>query len=719
MTPRLRRLRARFAGAPPRPARVSGRSTALGLWATGVAAASMLHGDAARAQWVMDPSRYLASSDETRVAIEAVEGDGPAYHVTRLTIGFREAHPDLPPIDELLPVMVVLTPTETGYVAPRPGQPEERLRFDADTPTDAIFHASALASVGQALLARAHAAGLLGVFVLPSPSQIDPRSERDLRAAGDTTLHLDVWIGRIEDVRTVATGDRIHDDWRIDNPKHKRILQGSPLFPADAGRDDTTDLLLADVLESYVFRLNRHPGRQVEASLGPSEEGTGISLDYRVYEPKPWIAYFQSSNTGVERTAEWQQRVGYQHRQLTSRDDILSIEYLNAGWNDVNAISVAYSAPWFSPVRPAWMRQGRRDPAWIRWLNRDDVPWWGLDRLRWNVHGGWSRYQANRDTNNDFLADSLVVTNDWNLGGDFSYNFFQHRALFIDAYAGLGVRGVHLENKSTGDPLNANGQILEPIVGLRLDRTNLFSTMYARFSAEGGFTNIGEESAALGTGRALVDTKWALLQWDAGISHYLEPLFDPKGWRDPSTQRSSTLAHELSLGFRGQYAFDYRLIPQAAQVVGGLYSVRGFSQGLAVGDSVYLGSVEYRFHLPRALGVRPRPVQIPWVGDFRVAPQQVYGRPDWDLILRGFVDAGQTIRNRPELGTAPEYNETLVGAGVGLELLIKGRIRARADWGRGIYQSWTCDIVNQQACPSRPDDIDPKGELNFLFSVIY
>jgi len=691
----------------------------LGVWATGaLVTAALLHAGAARAQYVMDPGRFMARSDETSVAIEAVEGDGPAYPISQLTIAFREDHPDLPPMRELLPVSVVLTPTETGYVAPRPGQPEERLQLGADTALDGSFHASALASIGQALLAGAHEAGLIGVFILPSPSQIDPKSERDLRSEGDTALRLEVWVGRILDVRTVATGDRIDDNWRIDNPKHKRILQGSPLFPADAGRDDTTDLLLEDVLEHYVFRLNRHPGRQVEAALGPSEEGDGISLDYRVYEPKPWIAYFQSSNTGVERTAKWQQRFGYQHRQLTSRDDILSIEYLNAGLDDVNSVQISYSAPWFSPVRPNWMRKSRRESKWVSWMNRNEVPWWGVDRLRWGVHGGWNRYKSNPILS-DPNADSLVVTNDWRIGGELEYNFFQHRGLFIDAFAGASLRGIHTENRALGDPFEADGIILEPIIGLRLDRVNLYSTLIASFSAEGGFTSIDRESAELGTGRALVDQQWALLQWNLGASHYLEPLFNPRGWRDPETQWSSTLAHEFSIGFRGQYAFDFRLLPQAAQVIGGMYSVRGFSNSLAVGDSVYVGSAEYRFHLPRALGVKPRPVQLPLIGDFRVAPQQVYGRPDWDFVIRGFIDAGQTIRNRREVAVPAidEFNQTLVGAGVGAELILGGRIRARVDWGRGIYQKTDCLSI-ATTCGGA-DDIDPKGELNFLFSLIY
>ena len=95
-----------------------------------------------------------------------------------------------------------------------------------------------------------------------------------------------------------------------------------------------------------------------------------------------------------------------------------------------------------------------------------------------------------------------------------------------------------------------------------------------------------------------------MLDYDFGVSYYLEPLLFPRSFRDPSSTWSSRLSHELALGARGQYAFDYRLIPQSSQVIGGLNTVRGFPQGQAVGDSVFTGSAEYRFHIPRSLPIR-------------------------------------------------------------------------------------------------------------------
>jgi hemolysin activation/secretion protein len=202
------------------------------------------------------------------------------------------------------------------------------------------------------------------------------------------------------------------------------------------------------------------------------------------------------------------------------------------------------------------------------------------------------------------------------------------------------------------------------------------------------------------------------MDFNLGYSAFLEPILFPEAWRDPSSERSSTLAHELAIGVRGQYAFDYRLVPQASLTIGGLYSVRGYDQSAAVGDTIIIGSIEYRFHLPRALPVDREPLRIPYIGDFRSAPQQIYGRPDWDLILRGFLDVGRSIRNEGSGSQAgpEEFNQTLVGIGVGAELQIKSNFRARVDWATAL-KSTNGDISNST------DLWD--NEIYVLFSVLY
>jgi len=366
------------------------------------------------------------------------------------------------------------------------------------------------------------------------------------------------------------------------------------------------------------------------------------------------------------------------------------------------------------------------EPSWLAWADRSKIPWWGLGRLRWRLQGGWTGIFT------DFIgplpvanpAVDTVQTSDWYIGGRLTYNVYQYRNLFIDLFADGRFRGVGVDNQSTANSADVNLVIGD--LGVVAERSNQFSSLIASVSATGG-TPIGDSSSVSSAflanlGRQSTNSNYWTINFDLGVSYFLEPLLFPKSWTDPNSVWTSTLSHEIAIGARGQYAFDYRLIPQSSQVIGGLYSVRGFPNGVAVGDSVYLGTAEYRFHIPRSLPIRRRPVDLPWVGDFRVSPQQVYGRPDWDLVFRAFVDAGKSIRNNRQLATGTEVDQTLVGAGVGLEFIFRGNFRARVDWAHGIYQSTTCDAgdVTTPSCQTaQQGNIDPSGELYFLFSVVF
>ena len=133
-----------------------------------------------------------------------------------------------------------------------------------------------------------------------------------------------------------------------------------------------------------------------------------------------------------------------------------------------------------------------------------------------------------------------------------------------------------------------------------------------------------------------------------------------------------------------------------------------------------------RDSFPRVLPIQREPLELPLIGDFRASPQQVYGRPDWDLILRAFVDVGRTRRNRRvvDLGdfAINERHQTLVGAGVGAELTIGRYIRARVDWAAALKD----ENVNAQR-PGPPPDDEPKrsginvgdSEIHVLFSILY
>ena len=81
--------------------------------------------------------------------------------------------------------------------------------------------------------------------------------------------------------------------------------------------------------------------------------------------------------------------------------------------------------------------------------------------------------------------------------------------------------------------------------------------------------------------------------------------------------------------------------------------------------------------MPRVFAIDPVPIEF--FGDpFRASPQHVYGRPDWDLLLCAFIDAGMTMQSHR---TFFETDDTLIGTGVGFEILYKQNIRFRLDWG--------------------------------------
>jgi hemolysin activation/secretion protein len=63
---------------------------------------------------------------------------------------------------------------------------------------------------------------------------------------------------------------------------------------------------------------------------------------------------------------------------------------------------------------------------------------------------------------------------------------------------------------------------------------------------------------------------------------------------------------------------------------------------------------------------------------FRWRPQYEYGPTDWDLIARAFVDAGWTRNIDRE---SFEIDQTLIGAGLGLELQLTRRFNVRIDYG--------------------------------------
>lgn len=583
---------------------------------------------------------------------------GPVYLVGSITIEYAEPHPLQPPLEGVRAAPYALGVAEDGYVGPRRGADNQWFSLeDFGDVAPARIYATGLHELDQQIVRELNLRGLIGVFVAPHEDDIDSTTGQDLRPPGHTRLRLVVYSGRVQGLRTFGSGGRLSQDERLDDARHEEIRQDSPVQPAGVAGRPAGDVLLREELDEYVAYLNRHPGRRVDLSLTPSRQPGGVFVDYLVAEEKPWLAYAQISDTGTGATTDWRQRFGFQHYQLTGHDDILSLDYVTGEFDNVNAVFASYEVPVMSTQR---------------------------SRLRF--FGSWSQYDASTFglTGNPTATagggggDDKLSGTSYDAGAEWISNVYQYEDFFVDLLA--GARWLHVEAEEIG--FSGDQNFVLPGIGLRFDRLRDVSSFwgFARFernmaSAAGTSSDEGELFLL---GRGNIDDDFMLMKWSGGLAFYLEPLLRPRAWRNPRTPSSSTLAHEIAFSTNGQYAFGTRVIPQMEQAVGGLYSVRGYEQAVIPGDNVFQTSLEYRYHLPRTFQIEPQPRELPLIGAFRVAPQRVYGRPDWDLILKVFWDAAHVWYSDAQAG---EDSANLSSLGFGVELWLWRNVTLRWDLG--------------------------------------
>ena len=592
--------------------------------------------------------------------------DGPVFEITEFRIAYggvddpkhalHGGDAALPKIPELLELPIRLGRVADGLVSERPGVESTTVQLGAASRAAATrYHASAIQSISQQILGLFHRRGLVGVFVAPHPEDIlERRSEgeggtvvvtlEDRRREGQKFLRIVIWVGVVTEVRTLASGKRTPTEARVNHPAHERIRLGSPVGPAVEGAAARSGLLRDRELKRYIYGLSRHPSRRVDLALSSAEQPGGVVLDYLVSETKPWFAYAQASNTGTQYTRPWRERIGFMHNQFTGRDDTLSLDYVTAGFDETHAVLMSYEAPFFASPR-----------------------------TRYRVYGSWSKYTAS-DVG---LALSTFEGETWTFGGELLATVLQFERFFVDAVG--GVRWEHIEVDDGLLDTHGTAEIFVPYVGLRFERLAETASTWGHVVlewTESGISHMPRRELEK-LGRAEPARDWQIVKFEANQSLFLEPLLNPGGWKDPGTPGSSTLAHELFFSLRGQRALGDRPIPQHQAVAGGLYTVRGYPESIVAGDSVVVCTTEYRFHVPRVF--KPRaPTKVPLLtGPFRVAPQQVYGRPDWDLVLRGFYDLGRVTQVHNQTF---ELDDTLQGVGVGVELRVKNHLTVRCDY---------------------------------------
>ena len=628
--------------------------------------------------------------------------DGGVYYVAwPFEIMYAAPHALLPAASSFEWISVVLGRDELGWTGSTEGSRTAITLAALNEAGPMLYDSDAIIAIGNAISSHLVAQDLMGVGVRPLQSQIPsvgPDAGADMR--GDRTeLMLVVTVGRVVEVRTIASGGRIDGEERVNHPTHQRIADQSPLQGSDAG--DEGSLIRRKELDEYLYFLSRHPGRDIEGSvtnqlvsqnIEPSIAGEGAPiavelteaeggpaggayLTYRIAEEKPWSLWFQYGNTGTKSEGYQRYRAGFMHSQLTGNDDILSLQYVTSSSSDTNAVIGSYEAPL------------------------------GLDgRLRWGVNGSWSQYFADQFGVSGFPNN--FTGHSWAGGGDLRLNVYQDGPFFTDIIGGARLQHLSASNDLLGFEIQEQASFVIPYGMIQFDRNGQWSNFRGSIGIEGNLTSHDDQQLSrLGfvTNRFNPANQWARLNWSTSLSVYLEPLLDLAAWTDPSTPGSSTLAHELLVNFSGQYAFGSRLLPQFQSVSGGPGTNRGYPVSIAAGDNAINLTGEYRFHLPRTFAMEAEPGRL-FGEPFRVSPQHVYGRPDWDLVLLGFIDASWLTQNGDVIG---EFDQTLVSAGVGFELAVKRNLQIRLDWG------WALESLENGLYDSGHDRLYVQASLSF------
>jgi len=620
------------------------------------------------------------------------ESDAPQLSVRKFGIRYLSPHDNLPTLDDLYNVTTRFHRVAGGFTAAPADGPGFPYTVDDEDLRSKKFSRAAIKAIETSLRQYLNSRGLIAVLVYAA----DPRSTNqdnpdplDYAAVANNQRSLDltfvVVVGTVKDVVAKTSGShsgiiRIGSS----HPVEKRILANSPI---KAG--GTLDRV---ALKDYLLELNRQPLRHVESAITSAQSPLGdeVELNYLITQAKPWTVYLQASNTGTRDTSSWHERFGFTDTQLTNNDDILSLDYDTASFRNTDEFETSY-----------------------------DFPVLNFESLRGRVYGSLGRFTAS-DVG---LSLQDINGHSQELGGEVSATVFQYHELFLDMLGGLKVDNFTAKNKQPGLPTTfGDGSFLLPYVGLRLTRDTPLASSSAglTFLLDPTFPDSPSNANLQQLGRLDAQRNYAILQAYASQSFYIEPFFS--GWQDRDLKARPTAANEMLFSAHGQLSMDDKsLIPELQEDAGGLYSVRGYAQSVAAGDSVIIGSAEYRLHLPRLMGIAaanefaghriPAP---PLMGDtFHYQPSAADTPGDWDLILKAFIDGAYTHSNHALIDNSVDNG--LVGVGPGIELQIRDNVDIQVDYGVALTPS--SGVVNNTA---RTQITSPgSGQFNFLFTFLY
>ncbi|MBS0604930.1 MAG: ShlB/FhaC/HecB family hemolysin secretion/activation protein [Verrucomicrobia bacterium] len=567
------------------------------------------------------------------------------YPVSQIYFEFHQSHPKQPPIEELEKIEIpfyeegdVLYGAEMQDRRPPASELKEMtiqcLNGSGQTmqltqsALEQILH-----EVYNFFLARN-----IDWTVVYIPNYEIATDGRDLRKNKDTALTIVISTPIVKDT-SVKFVDPNNSSKEIDNSTlSQKICNKLPLSLPDPSTGYPGDFINSNLLNNYLHSLNRHPERRVDLEIGPTGQLGEVALDFVVTQKRPWHFYFNANNNVPKPIDRWQESVGFIHTQLTGNDDILKLNASSDSCDKFYSIDASYEAPFRGSIG-----------------------------TRWQLSGSYSRFLSAEFA----LPQNLFVGTQAIFNGEIITNIAQWDKLFLDFVADLQYR--HIHNQGHIFFSSATKNFILPQIGLKavqLKReTKLIASLSLQSTMSSLFWDVRKNLDNLG--RTDLSPNWAIVQAGLYGSFYLEPLFQ-------KSERVKHLANEIVVVGQLQNAFNQRLIPELEGILGGLYTIRGYPQSTVSGDNLYMGSFEYRFHLPQVLGPNPNACTKIFGKSLRWAPAQPKGETDWDFVIRAFYDVGQTTVNQRR---SFERNYLIMGSGLGAELVVWQNIFIRGDWG--------------------------------------
>ncbi len=559
------------------------------------------------------------------------------YPVSQLIFKYVKQHPQQIPLSDLNKISVALIETPEGYYSPKEktDQPVTRSIQDLNQSGLHRYSRQALSEIVQSAHQFFEDQKVHWSYLSISNNQISLKG-KDIRSKDEKDLVVEIAIPTIKSLSVKASpGSYIQNVQK----QKDRIEKSFPLALADPSTGYPGAYINPDALNNYLYSLNRHPGKRVDLEIGPTRTPSGVTLDFVITEERPYHFYVSATNNIPKVIHSWQESVGFLHTQLTGRDDILKLNYSTDTFDSFYTAYASYEAP--LGAHPG---------------------------TRWSVSGNYNRFlsaefglRPNLFRGTQGIADVEMIG-----------TLYQKNKFFLEGLGILEYR--HIHNREHVFHPSVMKNFIFPSIGLKalelkLER-KIIASLQLQSSISSWFWDVKHNLDALG--RRNISPNWALVQANVYWSFYLEPLFK---------KRVERMASELVVLGQFQNAFHYRLIPQLEGVLGGVSTVRGYPQSTVSGDNSYMGSIEYRLHIPQLF--KPRPdAKTKWFGkELRWAPAEPKGRADWDLILRAFYDIGKTTNNHPVKG---ERNYLIEGLGCGVDFVLWSNLVLKFDWGAAL-----------------------------------